>query len=128
MKHADVFFFASKLIAVISWYTFMLVNAASRTAPARAAGRARGDSGESPDWTKDAYCTLYNLVNVTGRAAPARAAGRARGGSGESPDWTKDANRTFYTLVNAAGRAGPSVLQKKVRKINNRWLGIVCGP
>ena len=37
---------------------YTLDNAAGRAAPARAAGRARGGSGESPDWTKDANCTF----------------------------------------------------------------------
>jgi len=64
---------------------YTLVNAAGRAAPARAAGRARGGSGESPDWTKDANCTFYTLVNAAGRAAPARAAGGAKGVYGESP-------------------------------------------
>ena len=41
---------------------YTLVNAAGRAAPARAAGRARGGSGESPDWTRDANCTFYTLV------------------------------------------------------------------
>ena len=44
---------------------YTLVNAAGRAAPARAAGRARGGSGESPDWTKDANCTLGVLPPTT---------------------------------------------------------------
>ena len=44
---------------------YTLDNAAGRAAPARAAGRARGGSGESPDWTKDANCTLGVLPPTT---------------------------------------------------------------
>ena len=54
---------------VYIFYTF--VNAAGRAASARAAGRARGGSGESPDWTKDANCTSYTLVNAAGGQPPA---------------------------------------------------------
>ena len=77
---------------------YTLDNAAGRAAPARAAGRARGGSGESPDWTKDANCTFYTLVNAAGRAAPARAAGRAKGVYGESPYYFITHFNIFYTL------------------------------